>query len=106
MSNLEFLRTLENIIDERIRSRSPESYTYRLVSQGVGKICKKVLEEAGEVVVAALHEDRLRFIEECADLIYHLLVLMRVKDVSIEDVCEVLIKRHIAKTGGQSTVEK
>ncbi len=106
MSNIEFLRTLENVVDERIRSGSPESYTYRLVSQGIGKVCKKVLEEAGEVIIAALHEDKSRLVEECADLIYHLIVLMRVKGVSIEDVCEVLIKRHMEKTKGRASIDK
>ncbi len=98
MTSLEFLLKLEEVIDSRIRSKSETSYTWRLVSQGIEKVCKKVLEEAGEVVIAVLKEGRDRVVEECADLIYHLLVLLRVNNISIVDVVKILEKRHIEKT--------
>ncbi len=104
--SLQFLRKLEEIIDSRIREASPESYTYRLVSQGVGKICKKIIEEAGEVAIAALSESNERLLEECADLVYHMLVLLRSKGLSLEDVCKVLEKRHIARTSSVSAEQR
>ncbi len=94
MSDIDFLLRLEDIIDERVKTRSESSYTWRLFSSGLGKICKKVLEESGEVVIAALSESNERLVEESADLIYHLLVLLRYKGLSIRDVVRLLEKRH------------
>jgi len=99
MSEIEFLLKLEEIIDERARSRNESSYTWRLISAGLGKICKKVLEESGEVVIAALSESNDRLVEETADLLYHLLVLLRYKGLSIRDVVKLLEKRHLERTG-------
>lgn len=97
----QFLYKLEEIINERIKSRNENSYTYKLYSQGVEKICEKVIEEAGEVIIAALRQGRERFIQEVADLIYHLMVLMYVMNVKIDDICEELKKRHLVKSGVQ-----
>ena len=101
MTSVTFLLELEKIIRERIESRSETSYTYKLYSQGIEKIAKKVLEEAGETVIAALREGRDRFIQEAADLLYHLLVLMYAVGVSIEDVCRELERRHRERTAQQ-----
>ncbi len=95
MSSIDFLLELEKIIDNRLRDKPENSYTWRLVSQGIEKVCEKVIEEAGEVVIATLREGKDRVIEECADLIYHLLVLLRVSDISIVDVVRRLEERHI-----------
>jgi len=94
MTSVEFLLTLEKIIRERIESKSESSYTYRLYREGLEKIAKKVLEEAGEVVIAALREGRERTISEIADLLYHLLVLMYTLGISLEEVCRELERRH------------
>ncbi len=94
MTSVEFLVTLERIIRERIESKSETSYTYRLYREGVEKIAKKVLEEAAEVVIAALREGRDRAIYEIADLLYHLLVLMYTLGISLEEVCRELERRH------------
>ncbi len=98
MSEIEFLLKLEKIIDDRMASKDENSYTWRLVSAGLGKICKKVIEESGEVVIAALSESNERLVEETADLIYHLLVLLRYKGLSIRDVARLLEKRHQERT--------
>ena len=107
MTSVEFLLKLEEIIRERIESKSETSYTYKLYSQGIERIAKKVLEEAGEVVIAALREGKERFVQEVADLIYHLLVLMYAVGVTLGDVCRELERRHRERAAQQvtSTVE-
>ncbi len=90
----DFLRTLEDVIDDRILSKKQGSYTYSLYLGGVPLITKKVGEEAVEVVVAAMANDRDWVIREAADLIYHLLVLLRVMGLSMDDVCRELRNRH------------
>jgi phosphoribosyl-ATP pyrophosphohydrolase len=90
----DFLETLEGIIDERIASKRQGSYTYSLYLGGVPLITKKVGEEAVEVVVAAMAKDRDWVVRETADLIYHLLVLLRVMGLSLDDVCRELRSRH------------
>lgn len=89
-----FLNALENIIDER-RTASPEnSYTARLFSEGIPKIAQKVGEEAVETVIEALGDNRGRLLNETADLLYHLLVLLTAKQVRLEEVEAVLRERH------------
>ncbi|MDT7969580.1 MAG: phosphoribosyl-ATP diphosphatase [Vulcanisaeta sp.] len=95
MSNeCDFLRTLEDVIDDRILSKKQGSYTYSLYLGGVPLITKKVGEEAVEVVVAAMANDKDWVIRETADLVYHLLVLLRVMGLSMDDVCRELRNRH------------
>lgn len=79
-------------ISQRHQEMSEESYTAGLLGRGTGRISQKVGEEAVEVVVAALENDRLA--EETADLMYHLLVLLEDRGVGIEDVARVLRERH------------
>lgn len=87
------LKSLERDIAKRAKADPNESYTARLVSGGIEAAGAKVSEEAEEVVVAADRESRQRLIEESADLFYHTLVLMRIKDVSLGDVESELKKR-------------
>lgn len=79
-------------ISERHQEMPDESYTAGLLRRGTGRISQKVGEEAVEVVVAALQDDKLA--EETADLVYHLLVLLEERGVGIEDVARVLRERH------------
>lgn len=88
------LDELERVIRERINSRDPNSYTYAIYSKGVGYIARKVGEEAVELAVAALAEGRQRVVEESADLLYHLLVLLAAQGLSLEDVCAELRRRR------------
>jgi phosphoribosyl-AMP cyclohydrolase / phosphoribosyl-ATP pyrophosphohydrolase len=70
------------------------SYTTYLFEQGIDKIGKKIGEEAAEVIIAAKNGEPAPLAKEAADLIYHLLVLLRACDVPIESVWEVLDQRH------------
>ena len=64
------------------------------------RIGKKVIEEAGEVVIAAKNEDREEFLGEAADLLFHLDMLLLAKGASLLDAVEVLQRRHTDRTGG------
>jgi phosphoribosyl-AMP cyclohydrolase / phosphoribosyl-ATP pyrophosphohydrolase len=83
---------LAGTIAQRHRDLPEGSYTAGLIQQGTERLAQKVGEEAVEVVVAALAEERLA--EETADLVYHLLVLLEERGVGIEDVARVLHDRH------------
>jgi phosphoribosyl-ATP pyrophosphohydrolase/phosphoribosyl-AMP cyclohydrolase len=90
-----FLESLEQTIRSRIsQGESESSYVAKLVSRGVGKTAQKVGEEAVEVVIEALRHDRARLLEESADLVFHLTVLLSSQGVSLDEVVSVLRKRH------------
>ncbi len=95
-TNINFLQYLENTIEKRSEDteENANSYTNKLLKRGVHKVAQKVGEEAVEVVIDAMRGDKERFKEECGDLLYHLLVLMRSQDVKMDEVMEVLEKRH------------
>jgi len=89
-----FLAQLERIVDAR-RGTDPEaSYTARLLERGVKRCAQKVGEEGVEVALAATAGDRDELVDEAADLLYHLQVLLGASDVALEDVVERLIGRH------------
>lgn len=90
----DMLSQLEKIIRERKKYPKETSYTSSLFQEGRAKIAQKVGEEATEVIVAALAQDREEQIGELADLFYHTLVLMADIDISLEDVQTELEKRH------------
>ncbi len=83
---------LAGIIAQRHRDMPQESYTAGLIRRGPERLAQKVGEEAVEVVIAALRDDRLA--EETADLVYHLLVLLEERGVGTEKVAGVLRDRH------------
>ena len=83
---------LAGTIAQRHREMPEDSYTASLIQGGKERLAQKVGEEAVEVVVAALSDERLS--EEAADLVYHLLVLLEERGVGIEDVAKVLHDRH------------
>ena len=89
-----FLRQLEQIIDERLAAQDEASYTFRLAQKGLNKVAQKVGEEAVELVIEAKDQDDELFKNEAADLLYHLLILLRVKNVRLEEIEDVLRKRH------------
>ena len=89
----ELINALSATIADRKANPTPESYTARLFAAGTGKIAQKVGEEAVEVVVAALDEDRERLVLEVADLVYHSLVLLEHKDLTWSDVEAELARR-------------
>lgn len=91
---MEFLRDLENILKQRKRDLPQGSYTARLFQEGEDRILKKIIEEAGEVLLAIKSGQKEEIIHESADLIFHLLVALVEKDVSLEEVILELKKRH------------
>lgn len=92
-----FLHKLFNIIGERKKNINKSSYTSYLFKNGKKLIAKKVGEEAMETIVAYLREDSREIINETADLIYHILVLLSSSDISPEAIVEELIRRHLKK---------
>jgi phosphoribosyl-ATP pyrophosphohydrolase/phosphoribosyl-AMP cyclohydrolase len=84
---------LEEIIRDRANRLPAESYTASLLQRGTGRIAQKVGEEAIETVVAAMQKDREGVKEESADLLYHLLVLLRDQGISVSEVSGVLRSR-------------
>ncbi|WP_026559649.1 bifunctional phosphoribosyl-AMP cyclohydrolase/phosphoribosyl-ATP diphosphatase HisIE [Bacillus sp. J37] len=93
----QILNTLETLIAKR-ESELPEgSYTTYLFTEGVDKILKKVGEEAGEVIIAAKNRDHGELKWEVADLLFHLMVLLREQKLPLDDVLKVLEERHIGK---------
>lgn len=85
-----FLYELEQTIDQRISSDDPNSYTNELFKRGINKVAQKVGEEAVEVVIEAKDDNRELFLNESADLLYHVLILLRTKNVTLLDVENVL----------------
>ncbi|MDA9935745.1 bifunctional phosphoribosyl-AMP cyclohydrolase/phosphoribosyl-ATP diphosphatase HisIE [Gammaproteobacteria bacterium] len=83
---------LERTIDARFKEGNISSYTYQLYKEGIKEIAKKVTEEAGEVSISAVTNDG-RVIDEAADLIYHLLVMLRKLNLSYDDVLKELKNR-------------
>ncbi len=82
------------VVAERRRTRPVGSYTTRLFEKGLDHALKKVGEEATEVVLAAKGESDLRLAEECADLVFHLLVVLEQRGVGFGDVARVLRERR------------
>ncbi|HKK41502.1 MAG TPA: bifunctional phosphoribosyl-AMP cyclohydrolase/phosphoribosyl-ATP diphosphatase HisIE [Bacteroidales bacterium] len=89
-----FIYKLEEIINQRIDSDSAESYTNRLYKKGVNKMAQKVGEEAVELVIEAKDNNDDLFRNEAADLLYHLLILLKARGVSFSDIEKVLEGRH------------
>jgi phosphoribosyl-AMP cyclohydrolase / phosphoribosyl-ATP pyrophosphohydrolase len=89
-----FLLELEKVIQLRKLEPSESSYTSKLFAEGINKIAQKVGEEAVELVIEAKDENDELFKNEAADLLYHLLVLLAAKDVSLSQVVEILRDRQ------------
>lgn len=94
--DLTFLATLESIIDARARDADESSYTVSLLTSGPKRIAQKVGEEGVELALAAVAGDKGELLDEAADLLYHLLVLLRSREVSLAEVVATLETRHAA----------
>ena len=92
-SSLGFLDTLIELINERIESNPENSYTVQLIESGVERCAQKVGEEAVETVIAAVSNNKEELINESADLIFHLLVLLKACELSFYDVMQCLQER-------------
>lgn len=89
------IQELEYVIDDRKQqANTAASYTAQLFSEGQSKIADKVTEESEEVIRAVREESTERVAEEAADVLYHLLVLLAVRDVNYQDVLTVLHRRR------------
>ena len=93
--DINFLIQLEELIQERKMKLPEGSYTTKLFNKGVNKIAKKLGEEAVELIIEAKDNNDELFLNEAADLIYHLEVLLVDRGKTLSDVVRVLEKRHI-----------
>lgn len=91
---LAFLGELSAIVDKRAEADPEESYTARLLAKGINKIAQKVGEEGVETAIAGVSEDNAALTGEAADLIFHLIVLLKARGLSLADVTEELKRRH------------
>ena len=89
-----FLYKLEKIINQRIEDNDSESYTNKLYKRGINKVAQKVGEEAVELVIEAKDDNIDLFKNEAADLLYHLLILLKAKGVNLQGIEAVLKERH------------
>ena len=92
-----FIYELEKTISDRINSNDSKSYTNELYQKGINKIAQKVGEEAVELVIEAKDSNDELFKNEAADLLYHLLILLKAKDQSFSNIEGVLKSRSISK---------
>ena len=95
--DISFFTELEEIIQQRISEGSEESYTSRLVASGDKRVAQKLGEEAVELALAAAAGDREEQLNEAADLLYHLIVLLNCKGMHLADVAGELKRRHRLK---------
>ncbi len=89
-----FIYKLEQIINKRIESDDPNSYTNSLWKKGINKMAQKVGEEAVEVVIEAKDDNIDLFKNEAADLLFHYILLLKAKNVTLSDIETVLVERH------------
>jgi len=92
------LRDLEKRVQERAQASADVSYTRKLLDRGVEHCAKKFGEEAIETVLAAVDQDRTRLIAESADLLYHLLVVLKARGITLAEV-EAALAERTAKSG-------
>src|SRR5476651_1429548 len=92
--NQNFILQLEQIIADRYENPQEGSYVNKLHGKGLNKIAQKVGEEAVETVIAALNETETDLINEASDLVFHLLMLLREKELTLETIAKNLEERH------------
>jgi phosphoribosyl-ATP pyrophosphohydrolase/phosphoribosyl-AMP cyclohydrolase len=95
--NQNFIFELEKIIGDRYANPVEGSYVNKLRNKGLNKIAQKVGEEGVETVIAALNETEHDLVNEASDLLFHLLVLLKEKNVSLEKIAQNLEGRHSGK---------
>jgi phosphoribosyl-AMP cyclohydrolase / phosphoribosyl-ATP pyrophosphohydrolase len=95
--SLAFLNTLQDVIAERIAVPPPDSYTAKLLAEGPRRVAQKVGEEGVELALAAVAQGDAEVVGEAADLLYHVLVLLQSKHLSLGQVVAELETRHRAR---------
>lgn len=93
-ADLDFVNKLEGIIANRKATPNANSYTSGLFQSGINKVAQKVGEEATELIIEAKDNNDELFVNEAADLLFHYLVLLQAKNKTLNDVVDVLRKRH------------
>ncbi|MCK5135077.1 MAG: bifunctional phosphoribosyl-AMP cyclohydrolase/phosphoribosyl-ATP diphosphatase HisIE [Bacteroidales bacterium] len=93
--DLVFISRLQELIQKRKEEMPENSYTTSLFKAGINKIAQKVGEEAVELVIESKDDDDALFLNEAADLVYHLLVLLSARGYGIKDVAGILEQRHL-----------
>jgi phosphoribosyl-AMP cyclohydrolase / phosphoribosyl-ATP pyrophosphohydrolase len=96
-ARIAFLATLEKTIALRIAESPEGSYTARLYASGIGRIAQKVGEEGVETALAAVTREDPELVGECADLLYHLLVMLKARNLGFDRVVQELASRHATK---------
>lgn len=99
------LSDLERIIAERASAKPEDLWTAKLLAKGPARAAKKLGEEAVETVIAAVENDKSALIGESADLLYHLLVVLRARNVPLQEVLDEL-QRRSAKSGLAEKAER
>jgi len=93
-NTLQILDQLIHLISERKIQKPKDSYVSNLFELGIDRISQKVIEEAGEVVIAAINRDKENVISETSDLLFHMMVLLVETGVKLEDICMELSRRR------------
>lgn len=92
-----FIYELEKTIQQRIEHKEEGSYTNELFEEGINKVAQKVGEEAVELIIEAKDNNEALFVSEAADLLYHFLILLKAKNLTLEKIEEKLKERHLKK---------
>jgi phosphoribosyl-ATP pyrophosphohydrolase len=99
------LADLADRVHERAKASAKDSYTRALIDKGVDHCAKKLGEEAIETVMAAVQQDKRRLIAEAADLLYHLLVVMEARGVTLDEV-EAELEKRSAQSGHEEKASR
>lgn len=94
ISGKQILEEVYGVIEERIREGADDSYTFSLHKKGIEEILKKIGEEVIEIIISAKYEKKEKTIYEIADLLYHLMVMMVEKEITLEDIYDELRSRR------------
>ena len=93
-TGISFLARLESVIAQRAAEKPEASYTARLLDKGIARVAQKVGEEGVELALAGVNEPEQKVVGEAADLLFHILVLLRARGIALRDVVRELESRH------------
>jgi phosphoribosyl-AMP cyclohydrolase / phosphoribosyl-ATP pyrophosphohydrolase len=93
-TRISFLARLERVVEQRATEKPEASYTARLLEKGISRVAQKVGEEGVELALAGVNQSEQKVVEESADLLFHLLVLLRARGVALDSVVRELETRH------------
>jgi phosphoribosyl-ATP pyrophosphohydrolase/phosphoribosyl-AMP cyclohydrolase len=100
-----FLQRLEEVIAERVAGRPEGSYTARLFAQGAARMAQKVGEEGVELALASVGTDDAKVVGEAADLLYHVMILLRHRGLTLADVAAELELRHASRAASTTVAD-